>query len=242
MIDNLTKTLIQRLEEYFEAKIAEGYQIVDRASYLTLRKMAMQDLKVARGSWTRSADALKIIMEKRGIKVPDDIQAKSIEGIKVNLIKSETSEPQAVQSGQPAQSVQTAPLVQPAAKIVTDDMAASWERGLKMGFGKLMALYAKIEAIEVVDVESEKKKMTLADYQKETDDLAHDWVTYCKENNIHLPKFFELAMLVLGSGVILGSPLFNLLILGRKRKKTEAVKELGKNIEKDEEKDSGNRL
>src|SRR2546426_5031172 len=150
MTDNLTKTLIQRLEEYFEAKISEGYQIVDRASYLKLRKMAMQELKVVRGSWTRSADALKIIMEKRGIKVPDDIQAKSIEGIKVNLIKSETSEPQAVQSGQPAQSAQAAPSAQPAAKIITDDMAASWERGLKMGFGKLMALYAKTGAIEVV--------------------------------------------------------------------------------------------
>src|SRR3989442_6215231 len=180
MTDNLTKTLIQRLEEYFEAKIAEGYQIVDRASYLTLRKMAMQDLKVARGSWTRSADALKIIMEKRGIKVPDDIQAKSIGEIKVNLIKSETPEPQATPAESPHGTLsradaQAATTGQPAVKIVTDDIAASWERGLKMGFGKLIALYAKIGAIEVVGAEPEKKKMTLADYQKETDDLAHDW-------------------------------------------------------------------
>ena len=39
MSDNLTKTLKQRLEEYFEAGLDEGYQIVDRESYLTLRKM-----------------------------------------------------------------------------------------------------------------------------------------------------------------------------------------------------------
>ncbi|MGI0022579.1 MAG: hypothetical protein ACRD9Q_06940 [Nitrososphaeraceae archaeon] len=254
MSDNLTMTLIQRLEEYFEAKIAEGYQIVDRESYLTLRKMAMQDLKVARGSWTRSADALKIVMEKRGIKVPDEIQAKSIEGIKIKLIKSEVPIPQAPapepkspfgtlpapekSPGPQAPAGQAPPQPTEQIKIVTQEQADAWERGLTKAFDMVTRLYAKTGLIEVEDVKPAKEKMTLKDYTDETDLLAHDWAIYCKENNIHLPKSLELAMLMSESVVIFGSPLFKFLIFRKKGKKTEEVKELGKDTEKDSKKDS----
>jgi len=249
MSDNLTKTLKQRLEEYFEAGLDEGYQIVDRESYLTLRKMAMTDLKVPRGRWTRSADALKIVMEKRGIKVPDDMQAKLIDEIKINLIKSEVPIPQAPapepkspfgtlpapeRSTQPQATASQVPPQLKEIKIVTDEMAQSWERGLAKAFGMLTRFYAKTGLIEVEDIKP-KEKRTLKDYTDETDLLAHDLVVYCKENNVHLPKSFELGMLGLESVMILGSPLFNLLKFGKKGKKTEEVKDL----EKDDEKGAG---
>ncbi len=238
---DLTKTLKQRLEEYFEAKIAEGYQIVNRESYLTLRKMAMTDLKVPRGSWTRSADALKIVMEKRGIKVPDDIQAKLIERMKVNLVKSEVPIPQAPapepkspfgtlpapeKFPEPQAPANQAPPQLKEIKIVTQEQADSWQRGLEKAFDLITIFYAKTGLIEVVDIKPAKEKMALKDYTDETDLLAHDCAMYCKENNIHLPKYLELSMLVLASIMVLGSPLFNLLNSGKKGTKTEEVKDL----------------
>ena len=249
MSDKPTKTLSQILEEYFEAKIAEGYQIVDRESSLKLRKMAMIDLKLKNGNWTYTGKALKNVMERTGIKVPDDMQAKSIEGIKINLVKSEVPMPQAPapepkspfgtlpapeRSTQPQATASQVPPQLKEIKIVTDEMAQSWERGLAKAFGMLTRFYAKTGLIEVEDIKP-KEKRTLKDYTDETDLLAHDLVVYCKENNVHLPKSFELGMLGLESVMILGSPLFNLLKFGKKGKKTEEVKDL----EKDDEKGAG---
>lgn len=218
------QTLKMRVSEFMQNQIKNGYKITDKESAIKLKKLAMQELKLSQGNQAHVNDALRNTMEKMNLKFPESMSAKNFsDSFKAKLIKTETLNPQDAPqppSGQIPQNGQVLdPLTQQPQNRVTAEMANSYKHGMKHMFGGLMRFYAKIGAIEAEDVPHDDQPMKLADYIKETDKLAEDWSDYCLRNNIRLPKIFELAMLVLSTVMVLGSPLFSMMFSGKKKKK-----------------------
>lgn len=243
-----TPTIGEKLKTFFEDKLLNGYQIIDKESVIKLKKMGMTELKLARGNWSTATTTLDKLMEEKGIKISTTEVKKTANTI-VKLIKTETSPPQPQQQmsspfgtlPKPEGAISPESQITDQSKILTqttfrldskgrpiipisDDEVAKMERGLKKGFGLLIDLYGKIGAIEATDAKP-KEKMTLADYKEETDALAHDWAIYCKDNDIRLPKLLETVLLGISTFVTLGSPLINMMVFGKnKNSKTKEEK------------------
>ncbi|MGI0022404.1 MAG: hypothetical protein ACRD9Q_06035 [Nitrososphaeraceae archaeon] len=228
MSDDLTKTLIQRLEEYFEAEIAEGYQVVDRESCLRLRKMAMTELKLKKGNWGYTGKALDEILKEKNISVVDQNPSSTIGNLKFNV-------PTPAQAAPPTQPAAPTPPLQDSMgqtqqkevkKILDPSVEKANQETLRGAFSLVGEAYSALGIIGGKKIEL--KEMTREEFDKKAGEYADRAGSFAYRHNLEIPWLIEILSLV-GTGCILFLvPLINVLYL-----KTEKAKELGKDTEKE---------
>lgn len=235
-------TLKENLEKYFKDQIQNnGYSISDKNSVMNLRKKAMEALKLKKGNFSYTKDAIEKVMEELNLKQPDEVIAESVKGLDVKLIKQEVlvpeqPQPQPNQIPQPNQMQQTPEqqklFVPKSTKIgdigfdqsLFDTEVTRQTRIWNQIFGKVIYVYAKTGLIEVEDVKPDEELKTLKDYQSEVEIFSKDLATACVEEGYELPKVLKWVGIALSGATVFGSPLLNLFVFGKgKKPKTETL-------------------
>lgn len=229
------------VSEAVKAKIIEkldsGFVIEDKRSVVDLYKIIIDELKLSENWRTEVKRIIKDVMVEKGLDLADKGFSKNVEGMKVKIIKespSETIPQQELESTRGAlpkqeQQATTEKQAEKRKVILTDQDKKNYEIIFQKGFSFLVTMYAKFGLVEAKDVEP-KEKITLEEYKKETDELANAWADYCYRNNIELPKYLELIILCTATFAIFGLPVINLMVFGKKAKKTkqdETLKDIG---------------
>lgn len=227
MSDNLTKTLIQRLKECFEAKIAEGYQIVDIESYSKLRKMAMQELKLGDGHYGVTNKALNQILKERNIVLPNIRSTETLGSFRIETEKPDIPEPTPAPITDLPERLElvTAPAQQTAPIIWDESKKKEYESTMQSVFGDFLGtVYIKFGIIE--GDEPKQEKMTIEQFKKEANDFGTKVGDCCYNHHVNLPMWIELLGLISIGFMVFVMPVINQLFF--KMKLVEPDKDLPK--------------
>ena len=104
-----------------------------------------------------------------------------------------------------------------------------YQRIFSRGFSLVTDTYVQLGFVE--GERDPEKPMTAKDFKEKVEEYSKDVANYCFEHNIHLPQWIELFALGVGGVVLLGSPLIQFALHGRKQKENTSTK-LKENAEK----------
>lgn len=229
------KSMKEQVFSLIKEKLDAGFELKDKNSKIELNKLIRDTLQIPKGNHSDVNRFIKEIAIERKLALPDLGFKNEIDGVTVNLVKTE---PEIIQQTQPTQTHNALPSnpsatgsprgalpkteteaqeTQSENKVMSEQAQAKL---IKRGLNDIIApLYIAMGIVEPDEEEKkdEAKLPTAKKFKKDMDSLGDEINSYLIENHIQLPALLNHLSIILSVFMVLVVPVLKFKFFSSKQ-------------------------